>query len=124
MSSLLQKNFLGFADLKWFAYIFGGVCSALTLVELLRMDQTWADWVYFLGFLTPMATCFVLMLMYPTKVLYIKANWYIGFFTFILAFFFYVAQSVLLVLVYLKLIEPPTNPIYTTAAKGTIELPT
>lgn len=73
----------------------------MTLVQLLRMDLTWADWVYFLGVLVPMATCFCLMLINPTQILYVKANWYFGFFTFILGFMYYVAQSVLLVLMYL-----------------------
>lgn len=63
-----------------------------------------------------MMTTFVLMLINPTQILYVKSNWYIGFFTFILAFFYYVAQSVLLVLLYLQLANPPSDPAFTTAA--------
>ena len=113
---LIQTKFLWFAELQWFAYIFGGVISALTVVQLLREDLTWADWVYFLGFLTPMTTAFVLMLANPTQILYVKANWYLGFFTFILGFLYYVAQSVLLVILYMELSNPPSDPAFTTAA--------
>ena len=94
------------------------MCCALTLVELLREDLTWADWVYFLAFLTPMTTTFILFLIKANQILYVKVYWYFGFFTFIVAFFYYVAQSVLLVLMYLELVNPPTNPAFTTAAQS------
>ena len=62
-------------------------------------------------------TSFILFLANPTqKEFYAKTMWYLGFFTYVVAFVFYVAQSVLLVLLYFQLSTPPSDPVFTTAA--------
>ena len=89
----------------------------MVIVQLVREDLTWPDWVYFLGFLTPMMTSFILFLANPTqKTFYAKVMWYLGFFTYVLSVLYYIAQSILLILLYVQLSSPPSDPVFTTAA--------
>jgi len=106
---ILLTDFLWFADLKWFAYIYGGVCAALSLVQLFRDGLGWVDWILWLGVLTPMGTCFLLLMVDMTKVLYIKANWYFSFFTYCVSFCYTVTQTVLITLMVSTLADTPSS---------------
>ena len=90
-ASIAPEKFLWLGEPSWFQYVFGITCTALTVLQLVRQDLQWADWVFFLGFLTPMTTCFLCAVILGSDVLYLKGNWYFGFFTFIIACIYYVA---------------------------------
>ena len=96
--ALTQTKFLGFADLYWGTYIYGGVMTALCVTHIIWPELTWYDWVFMLAAEAPLATCFILMMIDRKSWLYVWTNWYFSFFALCIGTFNLVTQTVILIL--------------------------
>ncbi len=109
--SITVDKFLFFTDLKYGAWSYGGVMTAIVFYSIFINVLGWGGWIFYMFGALPMMVSFIMQMVNNSESnlwLYVWINWYITFFVFCLG----TLQTIIQTCILFVLIVKSVNIVY------------